>query len=360
MSRSAVTLKPAGDETGQLRRGGLLPVFAAAVLAVCAILVWRLADVLLLAFGAVLVAILLDALARPLATRAKLPRAVALTASAGGLLLVACGSLWLFGQQIAIQIGALANLLPSAWRAISAELAALGLDDGWLVGADRLRDGEAFLIGTATDLLRRSASGMAALVIVLFAGVYLAFHPQTYLGGTLRLLPGRVRPRAAQVLAAVAEALRRWMLGQLASMLLVGVSVALGLWGAGTPSPLALGLLAGLAQFIPVVGPMAAVAPGLIVAASAGPQTLAWTAVTYVVASQAEANVVAPLLLRQMVDLPMAVTLFAVLTMGVLLGPLGVLFATPLAVVASVLVRRVYIEGLLGEACTATVTEVLP
>ena len=49
---------------------------------------------------------------------------------------------------------------------------------------------------------------------------------------------------------------------------------------------------------------------------------------------------VTPLLLRQMVELPMAVTLFAVLAMGVLLGPLGVLFATPLAVVAYVVVRH--------------------
>jgi len=53
--------------------------------------------------------------------------------------------------------------------------------------------------------------------------------------------------------------------------------------------------------------------------------------------------------LRQMVELPMAVTLFAVLATGVLLGPLGVLFATPLAVVAYVVIRLVYVEDLLGD-----------
>jgi predicted PurR-regulated permease PerM len=51
-----------------------------------------------------------------------------------------------------------------------------------------------------------------------------------------------------------------------------------------------------------------------------------------------------------MAELPMAVTLFAVFAMGVLLGPLGVLFATPLAAVAHVLIRKLCPEGVLAEA----------
>jgi predicted PurR-regulated permease PerM len=151
------------------------------------------------------------------------------------------------------------------------------------------------------------------------------------------------------VLAACGEALNRWLLGALASMLLVGGSVGLGLWWAGVPSPLALGVLAGLAQFVPVIGPWAATVPGLIVAAAQGPQTFAWAVAIYLGSSQFEANVMTPLLLRQMVELPMGLTLFAVLAMGVLLGPLGVLFATPLAVVAYVVVRHLYVEDLLGD-----------
>lgn len=68
--------------------------------------------------------------------------------------------------------------------------------------------------------------------------------------------------------------------------------------------------------------------------------------------AQLEANLITPLVLRQLAQLPMAVTLFAVLAMGVLLGPLGVLFATPLSVVAYVMVRMIYVEGVLGETLT--------
>jgi predicted PurR-regulated permease PerM len=69
----------------------------------------------------------------------------------------------------------------------------------------------------------------------------------------------------------------------------------------------------------------------------------------YLAAAQFEANIITPLILRQMAELPMAVSLFAVLGMGILLGPLGVLFATPLAVTVHVLVTKLYLEGVLGE-----------
>lgn len=321
----------------------------AAALAILALLAWRLADVLLLAFGAILTAVLLHALAEPLVRRLRLPRPAALSLAVAGLTLAIGGTLWLFGQQIALQLAALGSLLPKAWAALQAPLSASPLGAYVLNDLERLRHADGLVVQTASRLVRGSASAAAAAVIVLFAGLYLAFHPATYLRGLLHLVPPAARERAAQVMSACGEALNRWLLGQLVSMLLVGLTVGLGLWWVGAPSPVALGVLAGLAQFVPVVGPMAATLPGLIVAAVAGPQTLAWTAVVYLGASQFEANVVTPLLLRQMVELPMAVTLFAVLAMGVLLGPLGVLFATPLAVVAYVVVRHAYVEDLLGD-----------
>ena len=325
-----------------------------AALLLLALLVWRLADVLLLAFGSVLTAILLHALAEPLVRRLRLPRPAALAVAVAGVALAGTATAWLFGQQLAVQLVALGELLPRAWSALQAPLSSSPLGAYVLDDLQRLRHADGLVLQTASRLIQGSASGAAATVIVLFAGLYLAFHPATYLRGLLHLVPLPARERTTTVLTASGLALNRWLLGQLVSMLLIGVTVGVGLWWAGVPSPLALGVLAGLAQFVPVVGPMAATIPGLIVAASHGPQTLAWTAAVYLGASQFEANVVTPLVLRQMVELPMAVTLFAVLAMGVLLGPLGVLFATPLAVVAYVVVRHVYVEDVLGDRLSIT------
>lgn len=313
------------------------------------LLVWRLADVLLLAFGSILVAILLHALSEPLTRSLRLPRPLALTLAVAGLGAAIGGAVWLFGQQIALQVATLGELLPKAWTALQAPLSGSPLGAYVLDDLQRLRHADGLVVQTASRLVRGSVSAAAATVIVLFCGLYLAFHPATYLRGVLRLIPLGGRQRAAEVLAACGEALNRWLLGALASMLLVGGSVALGLWWVGVPSPLALGVLAGLAQFVPVVGPWAATVPGLILAAAQGPQTFAWATVIYLGSSQFEANVVTPLLLRQMVELPMGLTLFAVLAMGVLLGPLGVVFATPLAVVVYIVIRHVYVEDLLGD-----------
>jgi predicted PurR-regulated permease PerM len=357
MPRVAVPLRrvpapPAGWPRPAGPRSRATWLMQAAALVVIALLAWRLADVLLLAFGAVLTGILLNALAAPLTQRLRLPRPISLSLAVAGLAGAIGASVWLFGQQVAVQAVTLGELVPRAWQALEAQLATSPLGAYVLDDLQRLRHADGLVVQTASRLLQGSLSAAAATVITLFCGLYLAFHPATYLRGLLHLVPPRRRERAAQVLSACGEALNRWLLGALASMLLVGVTVGLGLWWVGVPSPLALAVLAGLAQFVPVVGPWAATIPGLIVAAAQGPHTFAWATAVYLGASQFEANVATPLLLRQMVELPMGLTLFAVLAMGVLLGPLGVVFATPLAVVAYVMVRHLYVEDLLGDRMT--------
>jgi predicted PurR-regulated permease PerM len=327
-----------------LRRAALV-----AALAVLTLLIWRLADVLLLAFGAVLVAILLNALAEPLVRRTRLGRAPSLVLAVIGLTGAIGLTLWLFGSEAAVQLTALRDLLPTAWSGLRADLAQSWLGAYLLEDLERLRRADGLILEFGPRLLGSVSAAAAGVIIVFFAGLYLAFHPQTYLGGVLFLVPRSARPRAEAVLRACGAALDRWLLGQLISMALVGATTGLGLWLAGVPSPLALGVLAGLGQFVPVVGPAVSSIPGLLLAAAMGPQTLAWALVVYVGALQLEANLITPLVLRQMAQLPMAVTLFAVLAMGVLLGPLGVLFATPLAVVAYVMTKMIYVQDLLGE-----------
>jgi predicted PurR-regulated permease PerM len=336
--------KPPGQPLSLLQLGAL---------GVLGLLIWRLSDVLMMAFGAVLVAALIHALANPLIRRLRVPRATALIIAVAGLILAIAGTIWLFGQQLAIQIVALGDLLPRAWTAVQQQLSTTTIGAYVLDDLQRLKHPDGAVVTYVSQLVRSSASATAATVIVLFAGLYLAFSPNAYLNGSLRLLPMARRERASEILHECGHALHGWLIGSLISMVVVGVSVGAGLWLAGVPTPLALGVLAGLAQFIPVIGPMAATIPGLVVAAGDSPQAVFWASLIYLGSSQVEANLITPLLLRQMVELPMAVTLFAVLAMGVLFGPLGVLFATPLAVVAYVIVRRVYVEDVLGDRLTA-------
>lgn len=318
-----------------------------------ALLLVRLADVLLMAFGAVLVAVLLNAVAGPIQRFTRLGRTTALTASVVLIVLAVAGMIWVFGNQAESQLATLSDLVPRAWARLQTRI--VGSPLGGVVLSDlNLWDGlSGWLMDVGSRTAANAAAALAGTVIVFFAGLYLAYHPQSYLRGLLSLVPRSARGRTSEVLNASHLELRRWLVGQLLSMALVGATTGIGLAIAGVPSPLALGMISGIGQFVPVVGPMAAAVPGLLAGLAAGPETFAWAALVYLLAAQFEANIVTPLVLRQMAQLPMAVTLFAVLAMGILLGPLGVLFATPLAVVLYVVVKMVYVEDVLGEGADA-------
>ena len=340
--------RPEGGDARFVRRlliiGGMIGL---------AVVMVRVVEVLLLAFGAVLVAIVLRAVADPIRRRsglngtASLAVAVIALASCAGLLF------WLFGTEVERQFASLSVTLPDAWAAFQVNLSRSFVGARILAELRALDGRTGWLLSWAPRLASGLASAAASMVIVLFAGLFLAAQPEAYLAGVQRLVPRNARARTREVLLASGTALRQWLLSQAGSMAMVGVSAGVALWIAGVRSPLALGLLAGLGQSVPVVGPFAVAAPGVMLALADSPEKCVWSVLIYIAVGQVESNLFSPFMLRQMAQLPMAVTLFGVLMFGVLLGPLGVLFATPLAVVIFVLVKMLYVEGLMDDAPAA-------
>jgi predicted PurR-regulated permease PerM len=86
-----------------------------------------------------------------------------------------------------------------------------------------------------------------------------------------------------------------------------------------------------------------------VLALSYGTEMVVWVLAVYVIVQQIESYVILPVVQRKAVSLPPALTLFAVVAMGALFGPLGLLFATPLTVVAFVLVKKLYLADTLHE-----------
>lgn len=109
------------------------------------------------------------------------------------------------------------------------------------------------------------------------------------------------------------------------------------------PSALALGLLAGLLEFIPLAGPIIAALPAILIALVAGPQAALWTLGLYPVVQQIEGYVLQPFVKQYAADLPAVILLFSLLGSGMLFGALGIVFAAPLTVFAYVLVKRLYV-----------------
>ena len=330
------------------------------------LLLWRWLHVFLLVFGAILVAVILRARADPIGRYTRLnerwSRLISIIVFVGLL----GGSLWLFGATIADQLTQLGQALPTAWATVKPQVATLPFGPQIVATVDGFNPaqppgGEASALseGVISQIqgvivkiggLARSAVGaVAELLIVVIAGVYFAAEPTVYRDGALLLLPAKARSEVREAMNEAAAALRMWLLGTLFSMIVVGVLTGIGAALLGLPAPVALGLIAGLAQFVPIVGPISSIVPGVLVALGMGLTTIIWTLVVYIGIQQFESNLLTPLVQQRTVKIPPAVTLFAVIAMALIFGPLGVAFATPLTVVAFVLIRRLYVRDVIGE-----------
>jgi predicted PurR-regulated permease PerM len=322
------------------------PLAVFALLGMLAWLAFRLSDVLLMLFGAVIVAVALRALAQPLGDRLRMPPRLAVgVATALAVIGIVLGS-WLVGDRLLEQFDDLARKLPAALTKLVGWARERAIGEAlWKVWRGTNADDVpwASLAVAATSTL----SAVGAIGLVLVVGLYLAGDPAMYREGVVRLVPPAFRPRVDDALVASGHALSRWLLGQGISMLFVGTTTAIGLSLLGLPLALTLGLLAGALAFIPFFGPIASGVLAVLLAFMQGPEQALYAAGLCVLIQQIEGNLLMPLVQRWAVALPPVLGITAAVIFGLLFGLPGVILASPLMVVAVVLVRKLYVEDVL-------------
>jgi predicted PurR-regulated permease PerM len=308
--------------------------------------VWQISGVLLLFFGAVLFAIVLRTAARPLSRHTRISEGFAVGLTVLLMLGLFAGIAALFGTTVSSEFRDLSSRIPSAIRLVEDQLGFKHLYDKLI---DQLGSSSLSIFKNITSLVLTTFNAAANALVLLIAGVFIALKPSLYRRGLLLLFPQASRERIDKTFDHTASALEYWLLGQLVSMTLVGLLTGIALSIIGLPSTFALGLIAGLTEFIPLLGPILGGIPAIFVAAAEGPSQVLWTFVAILAVQQVESNMITPIVQRKAVSLPPALTLFAVLAFGALFGAMGVLFATPLAVVAYVIVTDLYVRDALGE-----------
>ena len=275
----------AGDD-GFVRRV-VLAVLIAGALVTLGLLLWALVDVLLLVFGAVLVATMLHALADPIARRTPLSRTAALPLAALVILAVVGTAVWLFHAQVSGQIVDAVSKAQSGLPALAERLGVPGLAGQIVDTAHRVLSGDA-LLGRVTTVGATVLEATTNLVLVVFGGAYLAAAPTVYRDGVVKLFPAAARPRVGETLDTAGRALKLWLLGQAAAMIVTGALTWLGLWIIGVPSAAGLGLIAGVMELIPLVGPFLAAVPAILVALSQDASMAAWTVLVFILVQQVE------------------------------------------------------------------------
>jgi predicted PurR-regulated permease PerM len=330
---------------------GLAPVLLAFALLVAAYVAWRLSTVLLMMFAAALVGVSLRRIARAAAQFTGLPERAGVLLSLLVLAGAAAAAGWLFGAQIGGQLDQLVQRLPGALalleERLGVEIPIANLAQEHLTTISGLLFGQVAAFGSAL------AGTLTGAFLVVIAGAYIAWDPHTYRDGALRLVPARHRARARDFLDTVGRAWAAWLLGQAISMALVGMLVGLGAWAIGLPSPVALGLIAGLLEFVPLAGAWLGAVPALLVAGAESWSALAWTAALFLAIQQIESYLIVPLLQQRLVSLAPALVLFAVISGGVLFGALGVVLAVPIAILVQIAVTKLYVREVLGEEAQA-------
>lgn len=340
------------NERGTLVGRTLVVLGLTSLFLVMGLLLWNASQIFLLAFVGILIAVFLGAPAHFVSSRTAVPHGLALALTVLTLVALAVGTAWLVGPRIIDEAEQLFEQLPSSVEQVQ-ELVASWPGGSYLVEMvperNDLGSAGAGVVSRVTGTASALWDGVAKLLLVVILGIFLAANPGLYRNGVARLFPKPRQERAREVMDYIGRTLRGWVLGQLIAMVLVGVVTTVGLWLIGIPIPLVLGLIAGLLEFIPILGPAIAFVPAALLALSVGTDALLWTAGLYILVQQLESHVLVPLIQRGTVHLPPALTVTAVFVGGALFGLLGLLIATPLLAVIVVLVKVLYLHEALDQ-----------
>jgi len=337
------------------KRAGVVVGLAAAALAVLMFL-WVGASLLGLLFAGVLLGVLLRALSEGVERLTGLGHGWSLAIVLVAIVGLLAGGGWWAAPGAVEQVSLITEVLPKSVDELEewASRTALGR---WMV--ENTPETESLLrqpgrvIDRATGLLAGTIGLLVSVVVVVVVGVYLAASPRIYTSGIVSLVAPRRRERTRLLLRKLYDTLRWWLIGQGIAMASVAVVMTTGLWLLGLEGAVALGVFAGLMDFVPNLGPYVGAAPAVLVAMPRGGETVLWVIGLVVVAQTLEGYVITPMIQQQTVHLPPALTIAVQLVLGVLLGAIGVIIAAPATAVAIVLVRELYVKDTLGDVDAA-------
>jgi predicted PurR-regulated permease PerM len=310
---------------------------------------WLLADVILLVFGAILVAITLSVLSSPLSRLGTKP-SIAVVAVALVFIIAIFAIVVIFGSDLQVEIQRFIERFNSASQNVAEQFDIESL--GSLIESVNNGSNVSNILSRLLTWSMSLGVAIFSFILMIVGGLYIALDAELYKQGLLKLVPQNFRNNAEATLDDIGNALRAWVLGQFLAMILVGLLTSVGLSLFGIESALALGVLAGIANMVPYLGSIIAAFVTLIVASSQGWVYVGWAAGVMFIVQQIESNIITPMVVGRAVSIQPATGLFAIIAVGVLFGPLGVLLGFPLAVAIDVTVRRLYVRDLLDKNIT--------
>jgi predicted PurR-regulated permease PerM len=175
---------------------------------------------------------------------------------------------------------------------------------------------------------------------VLLLSFYLLVEGDDMFHGFLQWMPAEARPRWSRMASDAGVKVGAWMSGQFVLCMLVGTSATIGFWIIGLPYFYVLGLICGLGEMVPLIGPIVAAIPAVLVSTTVGLNAAVITTIFIFVQQQVENNIIIPRLMQKQTGISPILVMVAILIGGSLLGVVGALLAVPTAAVIQIMVRE--------------------
>ena len=333
---------------------GTLIGFLAVIIALY--ILWRIQQVLLLAFAAIVFATAVNQLVKWLQKTFKLNRKAAVAVSVTGVLAIGVGFIALvippfvdqFQELITqVPIGlerlnrwseSIRNLLPDRFTGDFRALESVTQNLQSLLNVS---------IGNFFDLFSSTLGVILNCLLVIVVTIMLLANPTPYQQMFLLTFPAFYRQRIKTILKKSEKNLGGWVVGILFNMAVITVLSGIGLLILGVRLPLANSLIAGMLTFIPNLGPTLSVIPPAAMALLDAPWKALAVVILYIVIQQLESNVLTPVVMERQVSLLPAVTLLAQVAFAVFFGILGLFLALPITVVAQVWLKEILVKDIL-------------
>jgi predicted PurR-regulated permease PerM len=248
---------------------------------------------------------------------------------------------WFIGSKVQEQIAELSDSFPAIIENAKNQLerSRLGREIVETIESSRERS-----LTSAQGFFTTGFGIIADLYIILIISIFLTASPGLYTRGIVSIMPKTFQLRATNIISHAGFKLRSWLKGQIFAMFFVFILTSVGLSILGVPMALALGLIAGILNFIPNFGPLLALIPGVLVALLISPTTALIAAAIYTGVQIIE-SIVTPIIQNRLVQLPPALIIIFQVIMGALAGAMGVILATPFLVILKSAVEILYLNG---------------
>jgi len=195
-------------------------------------------------------------------------------------------------------------------------------------------------LGGIVGALQGAAGVVGGLATVLILPYYLLLESEWMHLTFIQLFARDRRPQIARLSRDVTVKVGAWLSGQMLLSFIIGSTAALGLWLLGVPYFYVLALICAVGELIPVIGPILAAVPAILVALTTSPQTALWVLVYFIAQQFIENHFLVPRIMQRQVGLS-SVTVIAALLIGTeLLGIVGALLAVPTAAIIQVLLQE--------------------